>query len=98
LPYQTPDHCEGNQFYDISHLKCVDCGNGTRATRDRLDCQCLAGYRIISKQGPLAITCQRCNSGHSRSTRVHYFQRKQVSLSVRMDCSVCNVATRRIAM
>ncbi|KAL0599023.1 Meckelin [Plecturocebus cupreus] len=52
FPFQQPEKCDNNQYFDISALSCVPCGANQR--------QDARGFQMISNNGGSAIICKKC--------------------------------------
>ncbi|PNI84995.1 TMEM67 isoform 5, partial [Pan troglodytes] len=60
FPFQQPEKCDNNQYFDISALSCVPCGANQRQDARGTSCVCLPGFQMISNNGGPAIICKKC--------------------------------------
>ncbi|XP_078208809.1 meckelin isoform X2 [Callithrix jacchus] len=60
LPFQQPENCDNNQYFDISALSCVPCGANQRQDARGTSCVCLPGFQMISNNGGPTIICKKC--------------------------------------
>ncbi|XP_021118293.1 meckelin isoform X2 [Heterocephalus glaber] len=60
LPFQQPETCSHNQYFDISALSCVSCGANQKQDARGTSCVCLPGFQMISNNGGPAIICKKC--------------------------------------
>ncbi|XP_055205364.1 meckelin isoform X2 [Gorilla gorilla gorilla] len=60
FPFQQPEKCDNNQYFDISALSCVPCGANQRQDALGTSCVCLPGFQMISNNGGPAIICKKC--------------------------------------
>uniref|UniRef100_A0A8C6FF93 Transmembrane protein 67 n=1 Tax=Moschus moschiferus TaxID=68415 RepID=A0A8C6FF93_MOSMO len=60
LPFQQPEACGHNQYFDISALSCAACGANQRQDARGTSCVCLPGFQMISNNGGPDITCKKC--------------------------------------
>ncbi|XP_008574634.1 PREDICTED: meckelin [Galeopterus variegatus] len=60
LPFQQPETCGHNQYFDISALSCVPCGANQRQDARGTSCVCLPGFQMVSSNGGPAIICKKC--------------------------------------
>ncbi|XP_064409881.1 meckelin [Latimeria chalumnae] len=63
IPFQQPQTCETDQYFDISSLSCIQCGANQQANINGTACVCIAGYRLISNNSEPAISCKKCPDG-----------------------------------
>ncbi|XP_028326363.1 meckelin isoform X2 [Gouania willdenowi] len=59
IPYKAPSNCSQEQFFDISSLSCVSCGQNQRQSPTGLKCICQNGYQTLTTD-KMSITCQQC--------------------------------------
>uniref|UniRef100_A0A8I5N4V8 Transmembrane protein 67 n=1 Tax=Papio anubis TaxID=9555 RepID=A0A8I5N4V8_PAPAN len=60
FPFQQPEKCDNNQYFDISALSCVPCGANQRQDARGTSCVCLPGFQMISNNGGPAVICKKC--------------------------------------
>ncbi|XP_037597776.1 meckelin [Cebus imitator] len=60
FPFQQPENCDNNQYFDISTLSCVPCGANQRQDARGTSCVCLPGFQMISNNGGPVIICKKC--------------------------------------
>ncbi|XP_037659112.1 meckelin [Choloepus didactylus] len=60
FPFQQPDTCGHNQYFDTSALSCVSCGANQRQDARGTSCVCLPGFQMISNNGGSTIICEKC--------------------------------------
>ncbi|PNJ44318.1 TMEM67 isoform 5, partial [Pongo abelii] len=60
FPFQQPEKCDNNQYFDISALSCVPCGANQSQDARGTSCVCLPGFQMISNNGGPAIICKKC--------------------------------------
>ncbi|KAM6171620.1 meckelin isoform 1-T1 [Erethizon dorsatum] len=60
LPFQQPESCSHNQYFDVSALSCVSCGANQKRDARGTSCVCLPGFQMISNNGGPAIICKKC--------------------------------------
>uniref|UniRef100_A0A2K5Z4T1 Transmembrane protein 67 n=1 Tax=Mandrillus leucophaeus TaxID=9568 RepID=A0A2K5Z4T1_MANLE len=60
FPFQQPEKCDNNQYFDISALSCVPCGVNQRQDARGTSCVCLPGFQMISNNGGPAVICKKC--------------------------------------
>ncbi|XP_032105084.1 meckelin isoform X2 [Sapajus apella] len=60
FPFQQPENCDNNQYFDISALSCVPCGANQRQDARGTSCVCLPGFQMISNNGGPVIICKKC--------------------------------------
>ncbi|XP_045416724.1 meckelin [Lemur catta] len=60
FPFQQPEKCNPNHYFDISVLSCVPCGANQRQDARGTSCVCLPGFQMISSNGSPAIICKKC--------------------------------------
>ncbi|XP_014697135.3 meckelin isoform X3 [Equus asinus] len=69
LPFQEPETCGHNQYFDISALSCVSCGANQRQDNRGTSCVCLPGFQVISNNGGPDIICKKCPENMKGVTR-----------------------------
>lgn len=62
IDYVVASDCTGQQFFDISHLRCADCPKDTVPTLDRSGCECAPGFRKLVDFGGFSLQCEDCNA------------------------------------
>ncbi|XP_015341443.1 meckelin isoform X2 [Marmota marmota marmota] len=60
LPFRQPETCDHNQYFDISALTCVQCGDNQQQDAQGTSCVCLPGFQMISSNGGPDIICKKC--------------------------------------
>uniref|UniRef100_A0A287ABM3 Transmembrane protein 67 n=1 Tax=Sus scrofa TaxID=9823 RepID=A0A287ABM3_PIG len=60
FPFQQPETCGHNQYFDISALSCVPCGANQMQDAGGTSCVCLPGFQMISNNGGPDIICKKC--------------------------------------
>ncbi|XP_033058488.1 meckelin isoform X2 [Trachypithecus francoisi] len=60
FPFQQPEKCDNNQYFDISALSCIPCGANQRQDARGTSCVCLPGFQMISNNGGPAVICKKC--------------------------------------
>uniref|UniRef100_A0A8C0ZLR3 Meckelin n=1 Tax=Castor canadensis TaxID=51338 RepID=A0A8C0ZLR3_CASCN len=60
FPFQQPETCGHNQYFDISSLSCVQCGAHQKPDAHGTSCVCLPGFQMISNNGGSTIICKQC--------------------------------------
>uniref|UniRef100_A0A8D1DXK5 Transmembrane protein 67 n=1 Tax=Sus scrofa TaxID=9823 RepID=A0A8D1DXK5_PIG len=60
FPFQQPETCGHNQYFDISALSCVPCGANQMQDARGTSCVCLPGFQMISNNGGPDIICKKC--------------------------------------
>uniref|UniRef100_A0A8D3BA20 Transmembrane protein 67 n=1 Tax=Scophthalmus maximus TaxID=52904 RepID=A0A8D3BA20_SCOMX len=58
IPFKAPSDCGAEEYFDISSLSCVRCGQNQLR---RLTCICKTGYRSIITE-KASISCEQCPS------------------------------------
>ncbi|XP_075172370.1 meckelin isoform X1 [Anomaloglossus baeobatrachus] len=59
IPLQLPQDCTAQQYYHSGNLSCVHCPDTQRPGRDGSACECLPGYKLLSKNEN-SVHCQKC--------------------------------------
>ncbi|XP_063780176.1 meckelin [Pseudophryne corroboree] len=59
IPLQRPQDCSVQEYYDAGNLSCVQCPETQRPSREGISCECLPGFKYISRNGPI-VSCQKC--------------------------------------
>ncbi|XP_068179758.1 meckelin-like [Antennarius striatus] len=59
ISFKAPSDCINEEFFDISSLSCVKCGQNQRRSTTGLSCLCKTGYQTLMTE-KAAITCQQC--------------------------------------
>uniref|UniRef100_A0A804HIB2 Transmembrane protein 67 n=1 Tax=Homo sapiens TaxID=9606 RepID=A0A804HIB2_HUMAN len=73
FPFQQPEKCDNNQYFDISALSCVPCGANQRQDARGTSCVCLPGFQMISNNGGPAIICKKCPENMGMSLTSEWF-------------------------
>uniref|UniRef100_A0A8C4PQW2 Transmembrane protein 67 n=1 Tax=Equus asinus TaxID=9793 RepID=A0A8C4PQW2_EQUAS len=73
LPFQEPETCGHNQYFDISALSCVSCGANQRQDNRGTSCVCLPGFQVISNNGGPDIICKKCPENMGASFTSEWF-------------------------
>ncbi|KFO35277.1 Meckelin [Fukomys damarensis] len=60
FPFQQPETCSHNQYFDISALSCVSCRANQKQDARGTSCVCLPGFQMISNNGGPDIICKKC--------------------------------------
>ncbi|XP_003782613.1 meckelin [Otolemur garnettii] len=60
FPFQQPEKCNHNHYFDISVLSCVPCGANQRQDARGTSCECLPGFQMISNNGGHDVVCKKC--------------------------------------
>ncbi|XP_077454683.1 meckelin-like [Stigmatopora argus] len=58
IPFKDPSDCNVDEFFDISTLSCVSCGENQRSVTG-LSCICLSGFRTVTTD-LTSIACEAC--------------------------------------
>ncbi|XP_053182760.1 meckelin [Scomber japonicus] len=59
VPFKAPLDCGVEEFFDISSLSCVRCGQNQRQSTTGLSCICKTGYKALTTD-KASIICQQC--------------------------------------
>ncbi|XP_056378292.1 meckelin isoform X2 [Hyla sarda] len=59
IPLQRPQDCTAQQYYHPGSLSCLQCPDTQRPSPDGTSCECLPGYKLLSKNDN-GISCQKC--------------------------------------
>ncbi|XP_057690557.1 meckelin isoform X1 [Corythoichthys intestinalis] len=59
IPFQDPSDCSLDEFFDISTLSCVSCGENQQRSVAGLSCICLSGFRTVTTD-LTSIACEAC--------------------------------------
>ncbi|XP_061633389.1 meckelin isoform X2 [Phyllopteryx taeniolatus] len=59
IPFQVPSDCSAEEFFDISSLSCVSCGQNQQRSAAGLSCICQSGFRTVTTGRP-SISCEAC--------------------------------------
>ncbi|KAJ4454787.1 putative transmembrane protein [Paratrimastix pyriformis] len=63
--------CSGEEFFDISGLKCTTCGENKVADSSGLGCTCAQGFRILQNED--GFTCESCLAQGLVTSKDHRF-------------------------
>uniref|UniRef100_A0A287A6K8 Transmembrane protein 67 n=1 Tax=Sus scrofa TaxID=9823 RepID=A0A287A6K8_PIG len=73
FPFQQPETCGHNQYFDISALSCVPCGANQMQDAGGTSCVCLPGFQMISNNGGPDIICKKCPESMGKSFTSEWF-------------------------
>ncbi|XP_077126973.1 meckelin isoform X4 [Ranitomeya variabilis] len=59
IPLQRPQDCTVQQYYHPGNLSCVQCPDTQRPSQDGIACDCLPGYKLLSRNDH-SVHCQKC--------------------------------------
>ncbi|XP_069813490.1 meckelin [Dendropsophus ebraccatus] len=59
IPLQRPEDCTAQEYYHPGNLSCVQCPDTQRPSLDGTSCECLPGYRLLSKNDN-NLSCKKC--------------------------------------
>ncbi|XP_019747671.1 meckelin-like isoform X2 [Hippocampus comes] len=59
IPFQAPSDCGVKEFFDISSLSCVSCGENQQRSPAGLSCICQSGFRTVTTD-LTSIACEAC--------------------------------------
>ncbi|XP_030799328.1 meckelin isoform X3 [Camarhynchus parvulus] len=69
VPLQRPADCGAEHYFDSSRLACAPCGAHQRQSAGGSSCECEPGYRMVSSNGGLSVTCEKCPENMSGVTQ-----------------------------
>uniref|UniRef100_A0A8C5IRD6 Transmembrane protein 67 n=1 Tax=Junco hyemalis TaxID=40217 RepID=A0A8C5IRD6_JUNHY len=69
VPLQRPADCGADRYFDSSRLACAPCGAHQRQSAGGGSCECEPGYRMVSSNGGLSVTCEKCPENMSGVTQ-----------------------------
>ncbi|KAM9805983.1 meckelin isoform 3-T3 [Syngnathus typhle] len=59
IPFQSPSDCSVEEYFDISSLSCVSCGENQQRSATGLSCVCQNGFRTVTTD-LTSIACEAC--------------------------------------
>ncbi|XP_061676780.1 meckelin-like [Syngnathoides biaculeatus] len=68
IPFQEPSDCSPEEFFDISSLSCVACGENQQRSAAGLSCVCQRGFRTVTTE-LTSISCEACPGDKPAVTR-----------------------------